>query len=119
MAGRVVVDNNTGRTIRAFGCGTLFRVALVSNTYKPAVAWPVCLQVFTIPVGQSSYPAPVMASYLQCSARPRGPVRACLPSGHPPPLPAGDYRARLFQSGKLVPVPPVVTVRVTSLDSAR
>jgi hypothetical protein len=39
MPGRVVVENNTGRAIHVLGCGTLFQVALVSSTHRPAIAW--------------------------------------------------------------------------------
>jgi hypothetical protein len=56
MSGRVVVENNTGRAIRVPGCGTLFQVALGSNKYQPTVAWLSCLQMFTIPIGESSSP---------------------------------------------------------------
>jgi hypothetical protein len=119
MPGRVVVENNTGRAIHVPGCWRLFQVALVSSKNRPTVAWLTCLQTFTIPAGQSSYPATVQASYSQCSpGRPRGGVRACLPGGRPPPLPPGDYRARLFQDGHLVPVPPAMTVHVTPPKSA-
>src|SRR6266568_2313690 len=112
MSARVVVENNTGRAIHVSGCLTLFQVALASGKYQPAVAWPACAQAFTIPVGQSSYPVTVRASYLECSAgRRQGAVRACLPGRQPPPLPPGDYHARLFQLGNLVPVPPARTVR--------
>ncbi len=85
MSGRVVVENNTGRAIHASGCLTLFQVVLTSSKYHPAVAWPICLQPFTIPAGKSSYPATVEASYNQCSqGRPRGGLRACLPGPRPP-----------------------------------
>ncbi len=114
MSARVVVENNTGRAVHVPGCLTLFQVVLVNNKYHPTVAWPLCLQPFTIPIGESSYPATVEASYSECSSgRPHGVLRACLPNRHPPPLPPGDYRAMLFQAGHLVPVPPAITVRVT------
>lgn len=114
MPGRVVVENHTGRALRVSGCWRLFQVALASSRYQPAVAWPTCAQAFTIPAGESSYPATVQASYSQCSpGRPQGAVRACLPNRRPPPLPPGDYHAMLFQVGNLVPVPPAITVRVT------
>jgi hypothetical protein len=114
MSAHVLVENNTGRAIRVSGCLTLFQVALASSKYQPAMAWPACAQAFTIPAGQSSYPVTVRASYLECSAgRPQGAVRACLPNRRPPPLPPGDYHARLFQLGNLVPVPLAMTVRVT------
>jgi len=118
MSGRVVVENNTGRAIHVSGCLALFQVALASSTYQPAVAWPLCLQSFTIPVGESSYPTQVEASYGEChEGRPQGALRACLPNGHPPPLPPGDYRAMLYQSSNVVPVPPAMTVRVTRPQS--
>lgn len=119
MPGRVVVQNNTGHAVHVFGCLTLFQVALASSTYHPAVAWLGCLQPFTIPVGESSYPVTVEASYSQCQAgRPQGAVRACLPDRRPPPLPPGDYRAKLFQAGHLVRVPPAITVRVMPPEPA-
>ncbi len=114
MSGHVVVENDTGRAIRASGCLTLFQVALASSSYHPAIAWLDCLQSFTIPAGQSSYPVTVAASYGQCG--PGGPgdaVKACLPGGQMPSLPPGIYRAVLFQVRHLVPAPPPVTVRVT------
>jgi len=114
MPGRVVVENDTGQSIRVPGCLTLFQVALASSKYHPAVAWPACTQVFTIPIGKSSYPATVEASYSACSpGRPQRGLRACLPTRYPPPLPPGDYHATLFQLGHLVPVPAAITVRVT------
>ncbi|HVB43175.1 MAG TPA: hypothetical protein VNF47_10775 [Streptosporangiaceae bacterium] len=114
MSGHVVVENDTGRAIRTSGCLTLFQVALASSSYHPAIAWLDCLQSFTIPVGQSSYPVTVVASYGRCSqGRPSDAIKACLPGGHPPALPPGIYRAVLFHVRHLVPVPPPVTVRVT------
>ena len=98
MPGRVVIDNNTGHPIQASGCLFLFQVALTSTTYHPAVAWFLCLQAFTIPAGESSYPVTVQASYNQCSqGRAHRGIRACLPNGRPPPLPPGACHARLFQ----------------------
>ncbi len=119
MSVRIVVENNTGRSIHASGCLTLFQVALVNSRYRPSVAWFTCAQAFTIPIGESSYSTRVQASYSACSpGRPQGAVRACLPDRQPPPLPPGDYRAMLFQVGHLVPVPPAMTVRVTPPESA-
>jgi hypothetical protein len=114
ISARVVVENNTGHAIRVSGCGTLFQVALVSHSYHPAVAWPTCVQTFTIPVGEVSYPVTVEARYLACTlARPHSGLRACLPGKGLPGLPAGPYNARLFQVGDLVPAPPAIVVRVT------
>lgn len=109
IKGRVVVRNNTGRTIHTSGCRTLFQVALSSSSYHPDVAWPLCLQPFAIPVGVSSYRITVAATYLVCGDR-QSP--ACLPGGGMPPLPPGKYRAMLFQSRHLVQAPPGVLVRV-------
>jgi|SRR5215470_430006 len=114
MSGHVVIENNTGGAIHTSGCLSLFQVALVSSRYHPAIIWFACLQSFTIPAGQSRYPVTVAASYGQCGqAGPGDAAKACLPGGHMPALPAGIYRAVLFQARHLVPAPPPITIRVT------
>ena len=114
MSGLVLVENNTGHPVRAFVCGSPFEIALISHSYRPSVAWNTCLQIITIPVGESSYPVTLNASYLACLEHgPHGALKGCLAAGGPPPLPPGTYRARLFQVGHLVPVPPTITIRVT------
>lgn len=119
MSGRVVVDNTTGHAIHTGGCGSVFQVALTSRTYHPKVAWTTCLQLFTIPAGNSSYPVTVRATYLACSeGHPGGGLKACLPGMKPPPLPPGTYHAKLFVQGKLfAPAPPAIPVHVTEIDS--
>ena len=115
LSGHVVIENNTGRAIRAAGCGSLFQLELVGRDYHPTVGWLTCLQTLTIPKGRSSYPVSIAASYNRCiSGRPHGTTKACLPEGGPPALPPGVYRAVLFQVRKLVPAPPAISVRVTS-----
>ena len=114
MSGHVLVENNTGHAIHASGCLTLFQVLLTSSRYRPAVGWLLCLQWFTIPAGESRYPIAVSGSYNQCSqGRPQHGLKPCLPGGRPPPLPPGNYHAKLFQVSNLVQVPPAITVRVT------
>lgn len=114
MSGHVVVENNTGHAIHASGCLTLFQVLLTSSRYRPEVGWLLCLQRFTIPVGESRYPITVSGSYNQCSqGRPQHGFKSCLPGGRPPPLPPGNYHAKLFQVSDLVQAPPTITVRVT------
>jgi hypothetical protein len=114
MQARVVVRNNTGRAISAYGCGGLFAIGLVNSTYQQEVAWPLCRQHFTIPTGQSTWQAFIEASYLGCVTGPHS-SRPCLPNGHPPPIPPGDYQAVVYQPppGHIVPTPPAVMVRVT------
>jgi hypothetical protein len=115
MPARVVVQNNTGRAISVYGCGTLFRIGLENSTFHdPAVAWPLCRQRLTIPTGQSVWRDIIFASYGGCSQDPHG-FRPCV-DGHPPAIPPGDYQAMLLQSppGHIVPEPPAVTVRVTA-----
>lgn len=117
MAGHVLVDNRTGQAIREHGCHLLFTVALTSSTYQPDVTSALCAQIFTIPVGKSSYPVTVMASYLACNVgRSGGGLPACLPGEQRlPALPAGDYHAMLFfQVKQFAPAPPAIPVRVTS-----
>jgi hypothetical protein len=114
MSGNVLVENNTGHAIHAFGCLTLFQVLLTSSRYRPTVGWLLCLQPFTIPVGGSRYPITVSGSYNQCGqGRPQHGIKPCLPGGRPPPLPPGNYHAKLFQVSDLVQVPPAIMVRVT------
>lgn len=115
LQGHLIIENNTGHAIRAFGCGSLFQVVLVGRRYHPQVAWPLCLQSFTIRTGRSSYRVTVVARYNQCSqGRPSDGVVACLPGGEQPPLPPGSYRAVLFQSRHLFPTPPAIAMRLTS-----
>jgi hypothetical protein len=114
VAASVIVDNNSGRAIRVTGCLGLFQVVLTSSTYHPDVAWPLCAQTFTIPVGQSSYRVKVEATYSSCGQDgPQGTLKSCLPGNRIPPLPPGRYHARLFQAGHVVAVPAPIPVRVT------
>jgi hypothetical protein len=114
MRAHVIVDNRTDHAIHAAGCGSLFQVALVNTGYHPEPAWPLCLQRLTIPVGESSYPVTLSASYGACGGRVKrqNAASACLPGGHMPPLPAGRYRAEFFQSSPVIPATPAVDVRV-------
>jgi hypothetical protein len=112
MRARVIVDNRTGRAIHSLGCDSLFAVALVSSSYHPVPGWFNCAQRITIPVGESSYPVTLSASYDMCGSTLPGSAKTCLPGGHMPPLAVGDYRAELFQSTHVVPVPPVISVQV-------
>jgi hypothetical protein len=116
MSGRVVVDNNTGHAIHARACDGLFAVTLASRTYHPQAMAPAvsCGRTRTIPVGKSSYPVTVLASYLACSADgARAGLKACLPGNKRPPLPPGTYHTTLYQASQVVPAPPTITVRVT------
>jgi hypothetical protein len=113
MTGHVLVDNTTGHAIHVSGCGSLFQVLLTSRNYRPAAAWPACLQRFTIPAGQTRYSVTVFASYSQGSQGRQDGLGPCLPDLRMPPLRPGTYRAQLYQSSRLVRVPPPVMVMVT------
>ena len=114
LKGRVIVQNNTGQDLHVTGCGSVFVVALSSDEIQPEVLWPTCAQPITIPVGESTYPATVQASYSSCTNTSQpGPNPRCI-NGTPPPLPPVDYRATLFQNPQVVPPPPPTTVRVTA-----
>jgi heat shock protein HslJ len=99
MKGRVVVDNETGRVIPAFGCGSLFAVMLTNAHVKPPIAWTLCRQTLDIPTGVSTYPVQIRAN--------TSPV-----IGPADPLPPGRYEATLYQSMHVVPDPPRVIVEV-------
>jgi hypothetical protein len=116
MSGHVVVDNTTGHAIHTAGCYVLFTVALASSTYHPDVTSALCLQLLTIPAGKTSYPVTVLARYLGCSmGHPGSGFKACLPGSQKmPPLPPGDYYAKLFfQVRPFASAPPAVPVRLT------
>ena len=114
MQGTVIIDNRTGHPVRAYDCLSPFQVILFNETYRPSPAWLSCLQIFIIPVGESNYPVTVNASYLGCGEHgPGGGLPGCL-NGAPPPLPPGTYRARFFQSSRIVPAQPAITIRVTA-----
>ncbi len=70
MSGNVVVENNTGRPLNATGCGRLFQVTLGNAKIRPSVEWLQlrCARPFTIPVGESSYPVTVDASFHACNS---------------------------------------------------
>ena len=113
MRAQIVVDNRTGRAIHVAGCGSLFQLALDSSSYHPKPLWPLCLHEFTIAIGKSSYPVTLTASYYGCGGVASPGIPACLPDGQSPPLPAGGYRAVLFQSPHIVSAPAPIPVRVT------
>jgi hypothetical protein len=116
MSGHVVVDNHTGHALHVYGCGRLFAVALGNDKVHPDVLWPLCRQPFTIPIGASSYPIQVEATYLACSpGRPQSNLIACKPNRQLPALPPGNYQAKLFQSSEIVPIPTPINVSVTPL----
>jgi heat shock protein HslJ len=109
MTGRVVVTNDTGRPVVVTGCVRYLAVALSNAHVVQGPNYFACAQGFTFPLGESSYPVSVIATYLSCGgAR----VPACLPNNDSPPLPPGEYQARLFQMGDAVSIPAPITVRV-------
>jgi hypothetical protein len=116
MLAHIIIDNRTGHAIHAPGCGQLFELALDTSSH-PALAsrWPACLQILTIPIGKSSYPQTITATYDECGGTTSLPAdyHACLPGGRPPPLPAGEYRVVFFESSNIVSVPAPIPVRVT------
>ncbi len=115
MNGHVVVHNRTGRPLHKSGCGSLFQVALASDRIKPQVAWAMCLQRITIPTGTSTYPVQVLGTYNGCSnSGPQGDSPACLPGSKVPPLPAGAYRATLYQSSTVAAEPTPIPVQLTA-----
>jgi hypothetical protein len=108
MDATLIVENHTGDALEFAGCGSPFAVALGNDDTQPAVAWPACRQGFTLPTGKSTYALPVVARYLSCG--PGGPPCDGL---DPPPLPPGEYQAKLYQNPDVVPAPTPVTIRVT------
>jgi hypothetical protein len=114
MAGRVVVENDTGSEIHVPGCIFLFQVQLTNDAIHQFPLWNACLEDIPIPVGETIYPVTVSANYNSCTnGEPDDVMPKCLPGGRIPPLPPGDYRATFFQSSTVVPSVASIGVRVT------
>lgn len=116
LSAQVIVENNTGHAINVTECEVIFQVLLASAAYRQDGAALGCAQGFTIPVGKSSYPAPIHTTYDGCvQGAPRDGVLSCLPGPNIlPPLPPGDYQATLVQFTKLFTEPPPIAIRITS-----
>jgi hypothetical protein len=95
--GEVVVENDTGNTLRTSGCGSMFQVRLHRDGVRELdVTWQDCLEDFLVPMGASRWPVDVPTVLLN-------------PDGV---LPPGEYEARVHQNtNEIVTIEPVtVTV---------
>jgi heat shock protein HslJ len=101
MTGRVIIDNETGKVIKAIGCGSLFQVILTNASYQPEVLWNLCAEPLDIPLGVSTYPVVVMGT-VNAGVAPL------------PTLAPGRYEAKLYQSTHVVPDPTPVWVEVVA-----
>jgi len=112
--GEVVVANNTGEDLTVMGCRGIFAVALANEAVAPFPQWPACAQEITIPIGESVHPVTVSAQHMACSTTSVNETLVrCENDGSLPPLPPGQYEARLYQSTEVVPAPTPVEVRLT------
>jgi hypothetical protein len=110
----VIVENNTGHALHPIGCIGLFGIALSNKEASQLHVGFLCLQTFTVPVGESRYPV-TFSSYAECGyGRQRVTIRKCLPGGRAPSLPPGDYRAELIDLAGVVSAPPAPIVHVTA-----
>ena len=114
MTGHVVVENDTGHSVRATGCHGLFGVGLQNAEIRQELGFPSCAEAITIPVGESSYPVIVLAEYYSCDAAGDQGLQRCLPNGGAPPLPPGIYQATLFQDSPVAPAPPPIDINVVA-----
>jgi hypothetical protein len=107
MDGTIVVENSTGAEVTVVACD-MFEVAL-SSAAVPLEHLPslLCGRTWTIPVGESRYPRPVLARYLACAQDGAPSFPACGSNG-PPPLPPGDYEATVYSHRPLPDSPPIV-----------
>ena len=117
MAGRVVVDNYSGHAAQATGCVSFFQVLLINSEVHASPSWYACAQNFAFPVGESSYPVTISASYGECSNDAASGGAPECPGGSPP-LPPGVYQAKLFQTADIAPPPPTITMRVVPAVSS-
>jgi hypothetical protein len=98
LPGTVIVTNTTGKPIEIGFCGAEFAVGLENDEVDQQLGFNGCLETAKIPPGTSTYGVTVGASYGSCTSMsdPPGGLVACLPGGGVPPLPAGEYRTRLY-----------------------
>jgi hypothetical protein len=81
--GEVIVENDTGQTMRVMGCGSPFQVRLHRDGVRELdLTWQDCLEDFLVPMGTSRWPVHV-------------PTRLANPDGV---LPPGEYQARIHQN---------------------
>ncbi len=100
IPGVVVVVNNTGAPLTYEGCGAPFGIALTQGGATPEIPRLACLMRFTVPRGETAYPASVSAAAPTCST---GPV--C-------PLDPGRFSATFWQNGSDFPPARSIPVKV-------
>ncbi len=88
----VKVRNETGRRLEVPGCAVLFQAALARPGENAQPPWLLCMQLFPIPVGLSTYHVRVAAQQSTC-IRPTSTTTSTAP---PCQLPPGRYTATLF-----------------------
>ena len=114
LTATVIVENDTGHALHGVKCGPVFAVGLENGTVKQDMVFAACAVAYSIPVGESTYPATINAFYQECDNSP-DPARhlvACADGGRPPALPEGTFRVRLYGAEGLVPRPASATVTV-------
>jgi hypothetical protein len=119
LNGVVTVSNASGEPIDIGFCGSPFAVGLSNDEVDQQMGFDGCLEEGQIVPGLSSFEVTLRGSYLGCSGGDGpllpGDVR-CLPEPNlgPPPLPAGEYRTRVYPPAGLDDVvAPTLTVTVT------
>jgi hypothetical protein len=113
MPAHVVINNGTRQALHVEGCLSLFGIALGNDTVHPEGSWNMCARLFTIPVGESTYPVTVEANYQMCGSEPEDHLPVCGPTGAAA-LPPGDYQAEFLQVHKIAEAPSPITVHVTA-----
>lgn len=95
--GEVVVENDTGNTVRIAGCGRPFQVRLHRDGVRELdLTWQSCLEDFLIPMGTSRWPVHV-------------PTILANPDGVIPP---GEYEATIHQNTTNIPAETVIVTVV-------
>lgn len=116
LRGMVTASNASGEPVDISFCGSPFAVGLSNDEVDQQVGFTDCLEEGQIVPGLSSFEVTVSGSYLGCSASLSQPpiLQQCLPGGGLPPLPAGEYRTRVYPPAGLDDVvAPTLTVTVT------
>jgi hypothetical protein len=115
MRATVVVTNTTGRPIKSVDCIAPFAVSLRNRNVGQEIAFALCATEFTFPVGRSTFPVTISASYDTCTnvaGSGDASVPECIREGVAPNLPKGTYHAFVLGQENVVSSAAPVEIRV-------
>ena len=93
----------------------MFSGALNNDKIHQEPAQAACGSNLTIPIGESSYPVTIPATFMVCNPNAQPSLNpACLPGMRMPPVPPGNYNAIFVAGSSVVATPAPIPVLVTA-----